>query len=78
MTLPQISVKAKDQETKANPPLSASGKTKEALLIKTATSYYCHIHNARHPETHNDQMDTVTISKQTEDIFFFCCCCSGI
>lgn len=34
MTLPQISVKAKDQGTKANPPLSASGKTKEALPIE--------------------------------------------
>lgn len=46
MTLPQISVKARDQETKANPPLSRSCKTKEALLIKIVTSDYCHIHNA--------------------------------
>lgn len=45
MTLPQISVKAKDQETKANPLWSTSGKTKEALLIKMA-SYCCHIYSA--------------------------------
>lgn len=46
MTLPQISVKAKDQETEANPPLNTSGKTKEASLIGMATSYHCHLHKA--------------------------------
>lgn len=53
--------KQKTKNTKASAPLSSSCKTKEVLLIKMATSYYCHTHRAWHPETHDNHMNAVAI-----------------